>query len=371
MPFDRRRAARSAEGVTVAETIGRGKTEALAAIAAITGQSVAGATEMFCTLTESAPNKNPASVEDIGKAVDRLCTRVGLAPALTQPDREQHIGALRALTVEDAPALTSGDLRAWDAILRGIPEKVPTIEREPVILPHMPGHQEAMWTTLLDFEEADSPPWVLVGGQMTALHLAEHGITVHRPTDDGDMVVGVWTRRDALRNTSSFLTSRGFVESRTDDGYGYRFVQGKTAIDVMIPEGLDRQQRYPMTTSGRPGLQADGGNQALTRAERVPGKINGRVGHVRRPNLLGSLVAKAHARIVDTHEPERHAQDLIALAGVALLDPRAVISQARPDDRRAIRRALRHLPSGHRLLRMAEDPDAVHALLTRLAQPPG
>ncbi|PQM44779.1 hypothetical protein [Mycobacterium talmoniae] len=348
-----------------------GNGEALAAIAAITGQSVPGATEIFCAIKDSAPDQTPASAADISKAVGRLCTRIGLAPALDQQVRERHIRALRELAAEKATSLTRGDLHAWDQTLRGTPEKIPTLERESVALPQMPEHQQAMWATLLDFEETDPPPWVLVGGQMTALHLTEHAITVHRPTDDGDVVVGVWTRRDALRSTTSYLTDNGFTESPTSDGYGYRFIRDRTTIDVMLPEGLDRQRRYPKTSSGRPGLAAPGGNQALTRAERVPVNLNGREGYIRRPTLLGSLVVKARAWVVDSRNPERHAQDLVALSAVALRDPRSVISQARPDDRRAIRIALQHLPAGNRLLRAAEDPVAVHAFLSRLAQPPG
>ncbi len=152
-------------------------TTAIAAMAAITGQSVPSAAEMFCVIKASAPQQTSASAADIGKAVNRLCTRIGLAPALAQQEREQHIRALRALANEEATFLTLGDLHAWDQVLRGVPEKIPTIEREPVVLPHMPEHQEAMWATLLDFEETGPPPWVLVGGQMMALHLAEHAIT--------------------------------------------------------------------------------------------------------------------------------------------------------------------------------------------------
>jgi hypothetical protein len=74
---------------------------------------------------------------------------------------------------------------------------------------------------------------------MTALQLAEHGISAHRPTDDGDIVVGVWTRRDALRTTTNYLIGTGFTEHSTGDGHGYRFVHGKTTIDVMLPEGLE------------------------------------------------------------------------------------------------------------------------------------
>jgi len=370
MQADHRRVARRAENlITVSDTFGRGNAEAIAAIAAITGQSADSAAEMFHTSIGSKRDENLAGAADINQLVDRLCTRIGLAPALTRDEREHHIGELRALTAGSVPDVTQSDLAAWDRLLRSTPEKVPTIQREPLVLPEMPEHQEAMWATLLDFEETDPPPWVLVGGQMTALHLAEHGVTVHRPTDDGDMVVGVWTRRDALRSTATYLTGAGFTESSTSDGYGYRFVRGKTTIDVMIPEGLDRQRRYPTTASGRPGLQADGGNQALTRAERLPMRVNDRMGYVRRPTLLGSVVAKAHAWIVDSRDRERHAQDLIALADVALRDPRAVLSQARPDDRRAVRNALRTLPVEHRLWRLAADSAAAHALLTRLAQP--
>lgn len=350
--------------------VGDGDAVALAAIAAITGQTIEGVTEMFSAITESAPNSGVASAQDISAAVDRVCTRIGLAPALALDERDHHIGALRALTSAAAATLTVGELAAWDQILRSTPESVPTLDRDPVVLAPMPDHQEAMWTTLLAFEETDPPPWVLVGGQMTALHLAEHGIVVHRPTDDGDMVVGVWTRRDALRDTTNYLIGSGFTEQKTSDGYGYRFTRGRTVIDVMIPEGLDRQRTYPKTISGRPGLTADGANQALTRAERLPVNLNGRIGYVRRPTLLGALVAKARAFVVDSRDPQRHIQDLIALAQIGLLDPRSVISAARPDDRRAIRTVLRRLPADDRQLRAVEDPVGVHALLTRLGQSP-
>lgn len=340
---------------------------ALAAIAGITGQSEASAIEMFDAAKRSAIDETLPSVEEIQRAIDRLCTRIGLAPALMHDERDHHIRGLRDLPSDDFVDLTRGDLAAWDQLLRTTPEKVPTVQCEPVPLQGMPEHQKAMWLTLLNYEDSDPPPWVLVGGQMTALHLAEHGRTEHRPTDDGDLVVGVWTRRDALRTTAIYLTSNGFTEQRTSDGYGYRFVRGKTSIDVMIPEGLERQKRYPTTGSGRPGLQADGGNQALTRAERLPIRLGDQNGYVRRPTLLGSIVTKARAWVVDGREPERHAQDLIALAEVALQDPRGILSQTRPDDRRAVRAAMRHLPIEHRLWRRTGEGLDAHTLLTRLA----
>jgi hypothetical protein len=118
-------------------------------------------------------------------------------------------------------------------------------------------------------------------------------------------------------------------------------------------------------------LGAEGGNQALTRAQRVPITLGGRHGYVRRPTLLGSLVAKAHAWTVDSREPERHLQDLINLTGLALLDPRAVLSQIRPDDSRAVRVALRGFTPEHRRVRAADDPEGVYTFLTRMANPTG
>lgn len=111
---------------------------ALAAIAAITGKSPPRVTEIFDGLKASAPQWSSAGAADVGKAVDQLCTRIGLAPALTKREREHHIRALRALVRAGATSLTFGDLYAWDQVLRSTPEKVPTIEREPVILPSMP-----------------------------------------------------------------------------------------------------------------------------------------------------------------------------------------------------------------------------------------
>ncbi|CDO25751.1 uncharacterized protein RMCC_0196 [Mycolicibacterium canariasense] len=342
---------------------------ALEAIAAITGQTIDSATEMF--LAGRQPGASAiADTADLAAAVDRLCTRVGLAPALTQNERERLNTDLRALG-QTAQQVSRADLDRWNQILRTTPDFVRTLEQDAVVLPDMPEHQMRMWHTLLDFEETDPPPWVLVGGQMTMLHLLEHGVTIHRPTDDGDMVVGVWTRRDALRDTTLYLTGNGFTEVKTSDGLGYRFARGKTVIDVMVPEGMERQRRPARTGSGRPGLGAEGGNQALTRAQRVPIESDGRRGYVRRPTLLGGLVAKAHAWTVDSRDPERHLQDLISLAGLALGDPRAVLSQLRPDDSRAMRVALRRVGADHRRIRAADDPAGVYAFLTRMANPAG
>jgi hypothetical protein len=350
--------------------LGRGNAEVLAAIAAITGQSDASIEAAFHDAKGSRSDQQDASSEEVQHVVSRVRTRLGIAPAVDRDDLQSHLFALDSLSEDPVPVVAKSDLTAWDVLLRNLSEKIPTVDRDPVELPQMPAHQSALWTTFMELDASESPPWALVGGQMVTLHLVENGVTSYRPTDDGDMVVGVWTRRDALTAAAKFLRDRDFTEVETSDGYGYRYQRDKTVIDVMIPEGLERQRSFPKTTTGRPGLSTSGGNQALARAERIPITIGGITGYVRRPTLLGAIVVKAHAWVADTREPERHAQDIVALAGVALNDPRAVIEQSSHDDRKAIRRAMRTLPSDHRAFRLSDDPSAVHAFLTRLGEQP-
>ncbi len=205
---------------------------------------------------------------------------------------------------------------------------------------------------------------------MTLLHCLEHGIDGARPTDDGDVVVDVWTRRDAVRSTGHWLIAvHGFALAETHDGFAYRYTRGGASIDLLIPEGLDRQRTPPRTASGRDPLPIDGGNQALLRVERVPVQLGTRIGHVRRPDLLGALVLKAAAYVADSRDTDRHAQDLTLLAQAALDSGqlRALSQQAKPHDRKRLRTALRTLLPEHACWRTRPEPAAVREALTRLA----
>lgn len=350
----------------------RGNAEVLSAIAAITGQTITDVDTAFHESKRESPDKHRASAEDAEALIVRIKTRLGLAPAV-DGDQAADLGrALDSLIGDESVSITRSDLAAWDSLLRHTPEHVPTLDRDPVVIPPLPAHQTEMWKTLLGFEDLGRP-WVLVGGQMTMLHCLENGVTRSRPTDDGDIIVGVWTRRDALRETSRFLRNRGFTEEPTSDGYGYRYVRGEkpslTVVDVLLPEGIRGQQDRPKTTTGRPGLTTPGGNQALTRAQRLRVRIDGTTGVVRRPTLLGSMVAKAHAYAVDSRDKERHAQDLVTLAEIALRDPRASLRGSRYGDRKAVRRFLRNTTPQDRFFRAADDPETVYAFLRRLGNP--
>lgn len=350
---------------------GRARDQLLTAIGAISGSSLAELAVTFREAERSMTDQGPAAAADVRAFVGRLKTRLGLAPAV-DTNRAIALGSgLDELARAAERALNRGELAALDRLLHETTESVPTPERDPVVLPPLPEHQIAMWRTVLGFEQLDRP-WVLVGGQMTMLHCLENGHRVMRATDDGDVLVGVWTRRDALRTASRFLRDSGFVEMKTSDNYGYRFTRegpNATVIDLLVPDGLERQRSYPTTSSGRPGFPVQGGNQALARAERVPLVFEDVTGYVRRPSLLGAIVAKAHAFVVDSRDTDRHAEDIVTLAEIALRDPRATLQQARPDDRRPVRRFLRDKDAQHRLFRQTDDPPAVFALLKRLADP--
>ena len=349
---------------------GKGNQEVLAAIAAITGQTLTDADAAFHEAKRVQPDKHHATTEEVLAAIGRIKTRLGLAPAVGLAQAADLGDALVALARDETVTITKSDLIAWDQMLRHMPENIPVIEREPVAIPPLPDHQTQMWRTVLGIETLGHP-WVLVGGQMTMLHCLENGVPFTRPTDDGDVLVGVWTRRDALDKTTRFLRERGFEEVKTNDGYGYRYKRGeKTVIDILLPEGLDRQRQYPTTTSGRPGFSAEGGNQALARAERVPVTIAGAAGYVRRPTILGSIVVKAHAWRTDSRDGDRHAQDIVTLARIGLKDPRRALEGARPADRKAARVFLRNKTADHVYFRSAGDErEAVFAFLARLATP--
>lgn len=254
----------------------------------------------------------------------------------------------------------------------GTAADIPLVERSPVILPPLPAHQELAWWVLLDLDQR-SEPWALIGGQMTLLHCLENGVTGARATDDGDVVLDVWSRRDAVRTIGTWLQdSQGFALLETSDGFGYRYARGDTILDLLVPEGLDRQRTQPSTTSRtRPALPIDGGNQALLRVERVPVQVGGRSGHVRRPTLLGALVLKAAAFVADSRDPQRHALDLALLTEAALVSGslRAMDAQASPHDRKRLRDAVRHLPPDHVCWRGRSEPEAVYQAAARLGEP--
>ena len=69
----------------------------------------------------------------------------------------------------------------------------PTVERASLLLPTLPGHDDALWDTLIELTDPRPSEWTLIGGQMVYLHAIEHAATPPRVSTDLDVLVNART----------------------------------------------------------------------------------------------------------------------------------------------------------------------------------
>lgn len=193
--------------------------------------------------------------------------------------------------------------------------------------------------------------------------LRRAGATPVRPTDDVDAVLDVRAEPGVLHTFTSALADVGFSSAGESwQGHQHRWRRGAGEIGVLIPRHLGEKAVGRRGVSGGTTIETPGAQQALDRSEGVEVALGGRVGVVRRPNLLGALVAKAaaHSVILDRARA-RHLVDFAVLTTLL-----------RPADRvdRAGRRDREHLDAA--LAALANDPrswagvDGAEAGLARL-----
>lgn len=185
-----------------------------------------------------------------------------------------------------------------------------------IILPAMSGPQTASWYGVMDLHDRLAHGWTMIGGQMVHLHCAERGFAPPRPTDDVDTVIDVRARGDMLETFTATLLDLGFGPAGISaEGTQHRWVRGDAVIDVLLPEGVGSRAASRTGASGSPTISTPGGTQALQRSESVEVTVGGRVGHVRRPDLVGALVMKAAAHTaVGDPAKGRHRFDFATLA---------------------------------------------------------
>lgn len=211
----------------------------------------------------------------------------------------------------------------------------PVIDREPLLLPTLPGHADELWDVLIELTELRPGEWTLIGGQMVFLHALEHGETPPRVSTDLDVLVN---ERVVSGGTAQFvadLVSQGFeMDGASPTGIAHRYQRGGVSIDVLAPEGIGIRADLTTTPPNRT-ISVPGGTQALERTHLLPVKTGDRQGLVPRPSLLGAVIAKAAAVAVDD-EPQAQRQDLTFL--LALVDdPMGFAADLTPKDRQRIR----------------------------------
>lgn len=187
-----------------------------------------------------------------------------------------------------------------------------------IALPSMPPEQTASWIGLLDLYDQLPDGWTLIGGQLVHLHCAERGQFPVRPTNDADTVIDVRAVPRMLAIFTTTLAEIGFEAGGISaEGLQHRWVRGEASIDVLLPDGIGERAGLRRGATGSPTLPTAGGTQALQRTETVAVTVDGREGFVRRPNLVGALVAKAaaHTNPGDAGRG-RHRRDFAVLTGL-------------------------------------------------------
>lgn len=244
-----------------------------------------------------------------------------------------------------------------------------------VSLPAMSVEQEAAWHALVELTEVHPRDWCLIGGQMVALHAYEHGRHPPRFTTDADLVIDARASRNALESITSMLIERGFVEDGVcPEGVGHRYVRGRAALDVLLPEGLG--ERGPggaarRTTTGARSLEVSGSTQALGRAQLVTVELNdGTIGRLARPSLLGAIVAKAAAAQADTglRGAVRHLTDVAFLCSL-VTGLRVMRSETTKKDRQRLTYVQQAL-EGHSAWLDVREPERAQSVLRVLTTPP-
>ncbi len=289
--------------------------------------------------------------------------------------RERFIAELAAIG-----PLNDGDERIAAAAayaLRTRPSRIPTVVASPLVLPMLGEALEDAIAAVLDLDVAVAAPWTVIGGLMVLAHCVEHGARFPRTTVDADVSVGVFTHRNSLRALTARLLDEGFVDATPDPTTGgprlsYRWVRGRTQVDVTVPPRANSQRRMPTAAGGRPAVEMDGTQQALRRTERMAARLaDGRSGHLRRPDLVGAVVLKSVAVNGDRRSPGRHREDLVVLADLMAASGlhQHYASQVRPKDARRIAAAVGEIVVHE--WQLAEDPEAARAALDQLAATPG
>ena len=89
----------------------------------------------------------------------------------------------------------------------------PIVDREPVRLPTLPGHDDELWSALIELCDLRQGEWTLIGGQMVFLHAMEHGAQLPRVSTDLDVLVNARVVTGGVREFVAAIEAAGFCSS--------------------------------------------------------------------------------------------------------------------------------------------------------------
>lgn len=222
-----------------------------------------------------------------------------------------------------------------------------------IVLPSMSPAQESGWEILLSLAEVFPDHWCLVGGQMVWLLAAEHDVEPPRATDDVDIVIDIRADPTRMRRICSWLENQGLpLAGISDQGIGHRYQRaceegpGTVIFDVLAPDGIGQRADLTTTPPART-LSAPGTTAVLNSAELVEVLLRNRVGHVRRPSLLASVIAKASATTIAVRVNQERDWTDAAFPLSLIPDPITAARGLASHDRRRIRRLAPLLDETH------------------------
>ncbi len=149
----------------------------------------------------------------------------------------------------------------------------PVVDREPVRLPTLAGHDDELWDALIELSEVRPGEWTLIGGQMVFLHAIEQGAIPPRVSTDLDVLVNARIAGRPLAAFALELEDLGFEQDGiSPDGIAHRYRRNRVTIDVLAPEGLGERTDLTTTPPGRT-LQVPGGTRTLDARSCSPASI--------------------------------------------------------------------------------------------------
>jgi predicted nucleotidyltransferase len=194
-----------------------------------------------------------------------------------------------------------------------------------------------LWSLVAELaNRLDPESWVLIGGQMTALHAHLAGVAPRRTTTDVDIVADILTDRSAFHACKAAAIAMGLeAQPSITANFLHRFSGPAGHLDLMVPDhlpaNLTRQFTRPIPVS------VAGGQRALDRRTFVHIDTEAGPASIPLPDLVGAIVIKARAAASDTRDRNRHHTDIAQLAGI-IDDPIEMRDSLDTKEKRYLRR---------------------------------